>query len=262
MTSFYADRARETTGTTGTGTYSLLGARTGYQTFVAGVGDGGQCAYAISMGNDWEVGIGTVTDASPDTLSRDTILASSNGGAAVNWAAGTKDVYVTYPADLGMGTFVTTSLSNVLPNERSLTGTTKQIIVTDGGAGSTVVLSLSTTGLHIPSGAYWASETTQTPAGTTATIDLSVANHQTLDCSSASGGVTLTLTVPTGPSAGTLVIKQGATARDITWAASSGTCKWLGTEPTWSSDTNKYRVVSWRYWLTSPYVFLSATATD
>ena len=107
---------------------------------------------------------------------------------------------------------------------------------------------------------FGTTENTQTPAGTTATIDLGAENHHTLDCGSASGAITLTLTVPPGPCAGTIVVKQGATARDITWSPSAGSVKWLGTEPTWTSDTSKYRIVAWRW--DAAILFLSATETD
>ena len=93
-----ADRVKETTTTTGTGTYSLGGAATGFRTFVAGIGTGLACYYCVTDGVDWEVGVGTITDATPDTPSRTTILASSNANAAVNWGAGSKDVFVTMPA--------------------------------------------------------------------------------------------------------------------------------------------------------------------
>ncbi len=93
-----APRVQETTATTGTGTYSLAGAATGAQSFVAGIGDGNTCAYVATDGTDWEEGIGTVTDASPDTLSRDVVLNSSNSGSAVDWGSGNKDVFVSHPA--------------------------------------------------------------------------------------------------------------------------------------------------------------------
>lgn len=96
-----ADRVKETTTSTGTGTINLAGAVTGFQTFVAGVGDTNTTYYAIidPAGGTWEVGIGTVTDATPDTLSRDTIIASSNSGSAVSFGAGNKNVFSTQPAD-------------------------------------------------------------------------------------------------------------------------------------------------------------------
>lgn len=90
-----ADRVQETTNTTGTGTLTLAGAVAGYQSFSA-VGDGNSTYYAITSGNDWEVGIGTYT-ASGTTLSRSTILSSSAAGAAITVAAGAK-VFVVYPA--------------------------------------------------------------------------------------------------------------------------------------------------------------------
>ena len=91
-------RVKETSTTTGVGTYSLAGTTAGFQTFVAGIGNGQQCYYVAEDGTNWEFGIGTVTDATPDTLARTTILASTNGGAAVNWGAGTRNVFVTFPA--------------------------------------------------------------------------------------------------------------------------------------------------------------------
>jgi hypothetical protein len=91
------DRVRETTTTTGTGTYTLAGAATGFQSFAV-VGDGNATYYTVTDGTDWEVGVGTYT-SSGTTLSRDTILASSNSGSAVNWGAGSKDVFLTYPAE-------------------------------------------------------------------------------------------------------------------------------------------------------------------
>jgi len=94
------DRVKETSTTTGTGTFDLAGAETGFESFVSGVGDGNTTYYAIVDGdnNAWEVGLGTYT-ASGTTLSRDTILESSNSGSAVNLSSGTKTVICTYPAE-------------------------------------------------------------------------------------------------------------------------------------------------------------------
>ena len=94
------DRVKENTTTTGTGTINLGGAATGFETFVAGIGNSNTTYYCIAgQGTaEFEVGIGTVTDASPDTLSRTTILSSSNSDSAVDFSAGTKDVFCTLPA--------------------------------------------------------------------------------------------------------------------------------------------------------------------
>jgi len=94
------DRVKETSTTTGTGTLNLAGAVSGFQTFVAGIGNSNVTYYAIvnDSGTEFEIGIGTVTDASPDTLSRTTILESSNSDSAVNFSSGTKTVFCTLPA--------------------------------------------------------------------------------------------------------------------------------------------------------------------
>lgn len=93
------DRVKETTTSTGTGTVTLGGAASGYQSFSV-VGDGNTTYYSIidAENNDWEVGLGTYT-ASGTTLSRDTVLESSNSGSLVNFSAGTKTVFSTYPAE-------------------------------------------------------------------------------------------------------------------------------------------------------------------
>lgn len=95
-----ADRVQETTATTGTGTYTLAGAKDGFQSFAA-IGDGNTTYYACTDGTDYEVGIGTFT-LSGTTLARTTIIESSNdspsANAAVDWGAGDKDIFVTLPA--------------------------------------------------------------------------------------------------------------------------------------------------------------------
>jgi len=91
------DRVQETSTTTGTGTFTLAGAVSGFQSFSV-IGDGNTTYYAIVGGAEWEVGLGTYT-SSGTTLARTTILESSNGGTAVNFSAGTKNVFVTYPAE-------------------------------------------------------------------------------------------------------------------------------------------------------------------
>lgn len=92
MTLSVADRVLETSTTTGLGTINLAGAVTGFRSFIAAVGSGEKVPYAMDDGVNWETGIGTVTAGTPDTLSRTTVTGSSNGGALVNWGAGTRNV--------------------------------------------------------------------------------------------------------------------------------------------------------------------------
>ena len=111
------DRVKETSTTTGTGTFSLAGASLGFETFVAGIGNSNTTYYTIvNEDGAFEVGIGTVTDATPDTLSRDTILSSSNSDNAVNFAAGTKDVFCTLPASKAV---ILDSSDNIVANNGS-----------------------------------------------------------------------------------------------------------------------------------------------
>jgi len=93
------DRVKESTAVTGTGTATLLGAAPGYQAFSV-IGNGNTTYYAIvdAENGTWEVGTGTYT-SSGNTLSRTTVFESSNAGALVDFAAGAKDVFITYPAE-------------------------------------------------------------------------------------------------------------------------------------------------------------------
>lgn len=95
MSLVLADRVRETTQTTGTGTITLGGAVQGFQSFSV-IGNTNATYYTINRGTEWEVGIGTYYGG---TLSRDTVYASSNGTSKVNFSAGSKDVFVTYPSE-------------------------------------------------------------------------------------------------------------------------------------------------------------------
>tara|TARA_R110000796_G_scaffold252100_1_gene385139 strand:+ start:293 stop:781 length:489 start_codon:yes stop_codon:yes gene_type:complete len=92
------DRVREASTTTGTGTLTLDGAVSGFQTFLGAIGDTNTTYYAIVSGAEWEVGLGTV---GAGTLSRDAVLESTNSNALVNFGAGSKDVFCTYPAERG-----------------------------------------------------------------------------------------------------------------------------------------------------------------
>ena len=103
----YADRVLETATTTGTGSFTTAGARTGFETFNTAFGTTASFYYAIIGvdGSDvptgeWEVGIGSLSDAT--TLVRETVVQSSNSDAAVNFSAGTKLLFSTIPATAQM----------------------------------------------------------------------------------------------------------------------------------------------------------------
>jgi len=114
------DRVKETCSAPGTGTVTLLGAVTGYAAFSV-IGNSNSTYYCIAdqAGANWEVGIGTYT-SSGTTLSRDTVLESSNSNALVNFSAGTKEVFVTYPAErsvFALGAGVTSDTGSIYINK-------------------------------------------------------------------------------------------------------------------------------------------------
>ena len=143
------DRVKETTTTTGTGTYTLGGAVTGFETFTANLSNADTTYYACTDNTNFEVGIGTFT-SSGTTLARTTILASSNSNSAVNWSSGTRTIFMTYPADKAVyldasgqlvigGTAVTTTAAELnLIDGGTARGTTAVasgdgILINDGG---------------------------------------------------------------------------------------------------------------------------------
>ena len=144
-----ADRVKETTTTTGTGTVTLLGAVTGFQSFAA-IGNGNITYYTIAgqTGSEWEVGIGTYTSAGT-LLARTTVLSSSNGGSLVNFSAGTKDVFCTYPSSKSV-----TGSQGYAENDATISA--NQTITTGRNAMSagpiTVASSVTVT---VPTGSTW-----------------------------------------------------------------------------------------------------------
>jgi len=127
-----ANRVRETATTTGTGTFTLAGAVTGFQTFSAGIGANNTCFYTIShrTAAEWEVGFGTVGSPAT-TLARTSVIASSNSNAAVNFSAGTKDVFVTVPSDQ-------MTQSNLIPGGRLSLSSTLAVPTSDLSAQGTL----------------------------------------------------------------------------------------------------------------------------
>ena len=147
-----ADRVKETTDTVGLGTFALGGTTTGFKPFSV-IGNGNTTYYTAvdNTTGEWEVGIGTYNTA---TLTRDTVLASSSGGSKIPFAAGTKDVFVAYPAEKAVMTDVTQTISNktlsntdlgtptagVLTNATGLpltTGVTGTLPIANGGTAVT-----------------------------------------------------------------------------------------------------------------------------
>jgi hypothetical protein len=130
-----ADRVKETTTTAGTGTVTLDGAATGFQSFAV-IGNANTTYYTIAgqTSNEWEVGIGTYT-SSGTTLARTTVLSNSAGTqpSALSFSAGTKDVFVTYPAEYAVastndgtaGQLLTSNGTGVAPTFQTSTAASK-----------------------------------------------------------------------------------------------------------------------------------------
>jgi len=121
------DRVKETTTTTGTGTLTLGGAVTGFETFAAGIGNSNTTYYTVILPGsaEFEVGLGTLSGDS-STIARTTIISSSNSDNAVDFSAGTKNIFCTIPAsksvfldasgDVSIGGTITATGTSVFAN--------------------------------------------------------------------------------------------------------------------------------------------------
>ena len=157
------DRIKETSTTSGTGTLTLAGASAGFRSF-ADIGNGNTTYYAIvdSTAGTWEVGIGTYT-SSGTTLARTTILSNSSGTtSAINFAANSKDVFVTYPASkavYGDESDIAYDLHFAASNGILLTNQTVSTSMTfpsgyEGISGKNTTIANGVT-VTVPSGANW-----------------------------------------------------------------------------------------------------------
>jgi len=205
-----ADRVKDTTTTTGTGTVTLSGvAPAGFQDFTV-IGNGNTTYYTIAGGSEWEVGIGTYATSGP-TLARTTVLSSSNGGGAVSFSSGTKDVFVTYPSE-----------RSVNLNSAALTSGRVPFVTTDGLLTDAAALTFNGTALTTPTfAAYRETTTTNATVTGTFTVDMAVANIFNL---TQTGSTTYTFSNPAagGTTSNFLIaIKQGGVGSfTATWPAS------------------------------------------
>ena len=189
-----SDRIKETTTTTGTGTYTLGGATTGFETFTANLSNGDTTYYCCTDGTDFEVGLGTFT-SSGTTLARTTIISSSNSNNAVSWSSGSRDIFCTLPGSKAVfkdgsdnvnGTFVGNITGNV-------TGNVSGTAATVTGAAQTNITSVGTlTGLTT-SGTINLSQSSGTAIKTTGS--LSSADLGVIRASASSGSDTHGFTI-------------------------------------------------------------------
>lgn len=208
MSLVIADRVREQSTTTGAGTFTLTGAVVGFQTFSSAIGNGNTTYYTISNPGttEWEVGVGTV---SAGQLARTTILSSSNAGSLVNFSAGTKDVFVTYPAEKSVNEDVagTVNITTLAAGTISATGAITSTVTT--GTAPLVIASITKVNnlnVDLLDGADWAAPPS---------IGSGTANAAAFTTISATGDVTFSGTGATKLQASTTANRPGTPAQGM-----------------------------------------------
>lgn len=208
-----ADFVQETTTTTGTGTYSLGGATTGFQSFISGNTSGDTVRFSVTNGTDWEVCEGVITSGTPDTLTRGTVLSSSNAGSAVNWGAGSKNVSQVFTADEAINIAKTTG---TLAQFASTTSSQLAGVISDETGSGALVFgtspTLATPAITSPTITGTIVEDVYALSGTTPAFDPDNGSVQTWTLT---GNSTPTDSLSAGEAI-TLMIDDG-TAYTITW---------------------------------------------
>ena len=217
MALIIADRVKETSSTNGAGNITLSGAVTGFQSFSSAIGVGNTCYYVIeNLGaGEWEIGIGTISDAT--TLARTTVLKSSNSNSVVTFTSGTKNVFVSFPADeisglatlAGSETFTNKTLSaNTTWNGNIVTGQYGGTGVANTGKSITIGGNLTTSGSFDTTITITAGTSITLPtAGTLATL----AGPETLTNKTLSTNTTWNGNVVLGQYGGTGIANTGKT---------------------------------------------------
>ena len=235
-----ADRVKESTTSPGTGTATLNGAATGYQSFSAGIGANNTTYYTIAdqSGSNWEVGYGTVGSGGT-TLARTTVLASSNSGSLVNFSSGTQDVWCDYPAkkavfqDTNNNVSVNCLFEGFTSQAQSgttlvLTASSVQNWVITGSGGQTIQLPNATT---LPNGALFTFNNNQSSG------KIVVQNNSgTTICTTQSGAFITVILLNNSSSAGSWDYHNAAPS-NAAW--STNTLSWSGSisGTTWNGVT-------------------------
>lgn len=250
----YADRVRETSTSTGTGTFALAGAVSGFRTFASGIGANNTCYYTIAhrTASEWEVGFGTL-DSLGTTLTR-TAVQSSSTGSAVAFSAGTKDVFVTFPA-------VQMGLPNSIPGGRLTLSSTDPLPSSDLTAQTTLYyLPYTDNQIELWDGNQWIPKNFGTGISQSLSVFSANLNYD-IFAYLQSGSVILS---NNGWSTDTARVTAIATQDGIPVLSGSPSYRYLGTIRTvaagQSADTQSQRFV-WNYYNRSPRPVLKQDGT-